>query len=132
MASARATSPTSAFVRRGAASTRAISNREPYYRRHAAWSFEECLDSYDGVERGERAVLTYLVGEFWRRIGDDRRAGERFERVVTRSWISARRDGSSAARSSSGTIRASGSCDRVALNISIENSHALICIAAPP
>lgn len=67
---------------------------ERYYRRHAAWSFEECLASYDGVEREERAVLTYLVGELWRRVGDDQRANEWFERVLeeivdrrTQSWL---------------------------------------------
>ena len=67
---------------------------ERYYRRHAAWSFEKCLDSYDGVERGERAVLTYLVGELWRRIGDTVRANVWFERVSdevvderTQGWL---------------------------------------------
>jgi uncharacterized protein len=67
---------------------------ERYYRRHAAWSFEECLDAYDGVDRDERAVLTYLVGELWRRIGDERRASEWFERVSsevvdnrTQAWL---------------------------------------------
>lgn len=67
---------------------------ERYFRRHAAWMFERALASYDGVERDERGVLTYLVGELWRRIGDDERAHEWFERVpeevtnpVTQQWI---------------------------------------------
>jgi hypothetical protein len=33
---------------------------ERYFRRQAAWAFERALASYDGVERDERAVLTYL------------------------------------------------------------------------
>ena len=54
---------------------------ERYFRRHAAWMFEKALASYDGVERDERAVLTYLVGELWRRAGDTRQAAEWFDRV---------------------------------------------------
>jgi len=33
------------------------------------------------VPDGERAVLTYLIGELWRRIGDARLAGVWFDRV---------------------------------------------------
>jgi uncharacterized protein (DUF2225 family) len=54
---------------------------ERYYRRKAAWKFEEALGSYDGVSRDERAVLTYLVGELWRRVGDRTAAGDWFDRV---------------------------------------------------
>lgn len=54
---------------------------ERFFRRKAAWKFEEALASFDGVAREERAVLTYLVGELWRRSGDDRRAAEWFNRV---------------------------------------------------
>jgi uncharacterized protein (DUF2225 family) len=54
---------------------------ERYFRRHAAWSFERALGEWDGVDRTERAVLTYLVGELWRRIGDDRKASEWYDRV---------------------------------------------------
>jgi uncharacterized protein (DUF2225 family) len=54
---------------------------ERFFRRKAAWAFEAALDSYDAVPRDERAVLTYLSGELWRRIGDDRRAREWFDRV---------------------------------------------------
>jgi uncharacterized protein (DUF2225 family) len=54
---------------------------ERYFRRHAAWMFEKALASYDGVERDERAVLTYLVGELWRRAGDTKQATEWFDRV---------------------------------------------------
>ena len=55
---------------------------ERYFRRHAAWAFERALETYDGVGQEERAVLTYLVGELWRRIGDERKAAEWFERVA--------------------------------------------------
>src|ERR687886_527273 len=54
---------------------------ERYFRRLAAWAFERALASYDGVERDERAVLTYLVGELWRRVGDVKRAREWFDAV---------------------------------------------------
>jgi hypothetical protein len=54
---------------------------ERFFRRKAAWAFEAALASYDGVAREERAVLTYLVGELWRRIGDDRQAAIWFNRV---------------------------------------------------
>ena len=54
---------------------------ERYFRRLAAWSFEQALSSYDGVIPEERAVLTYLVGELWRRIGDSQQAREWFDRV---------------------------------------------------
>ena len=55
---------------------------ERFYRRHAAWCFEEALGTYDGVDRRERAVLTYLVGELWRRIGHTARANEWFDAVA--------------------------------------------------
>jgi uncharacterized protein len=54
---------------------------ERYYRRHAAWSFERSLAEYDSVDRADRAVLTYLVGELWRRVGDEALAKEWFDRV---------------------------------------------------
>ena len=54
---------------------------ERFFRRHAAWQFEAALSSYDGAEREERAVLTYLVGELWRRVGDLSLANEWFDRV---------------------------------------------------
>ena len=54
---------------------------ERYFRRRAAWAFEQALDSFDGVAREERAVLTYLVGELWRRVGDTDRSREWFDRV---------------------------------------------------
>jgi len=67
---------------------------ERFFRRKAAWAIEEALDEYDSVPREERAVLTYLVGELWRRIGDDSRAREWFDRVddeivdpLSQSWI---------------------------------------------
>ena len=55
---------------------------ERYFRRHAAWMFEEALKTYDGVPREERAILTYLVGELWRRIGDTKKAAAWFEAVA--------------------------------------------------
>jgi uncharacterized protein (DUF2225 family) len=67
---------------------------ERYFRRHAAWMFERALASFDGVDREERAVLTYLVGELWRRIGDDGKASEWFDCVdaeivtpETQQWV---------------------------------------------
>ena len=57
------------------------SEAERYYRRYAAWAFEEALASYDSVDRDERALVTYLVGEQWRRIGDELRARSWFDRV---------------------------------------------------
>jgi hypothetical protein len=54
---------------------------ERYFRRHAAWRFTEALALYDGVPADERAVLTYLVGELWRRIGDPELAGKWFDQV---------------------------------------------------
>ena len=54
---------------------------ERFFRRKAAWAFEQALESYDGVARDERAVLTYLVGELWRRAGDCRLASAWFNRV---------------------------------------------------
>jgi len=54
---------------------------ERFYRRHAAWSFAEALETYDGIDRNSRAVITYLVGELWRRIGDVAQANAWFDRV---------------------------------------------------
>jgi uncharacterized protein (DUF2225 family) len=72
---------------------------ERYFRRHAAWMFEKALDKYDGVTSDERAVLTYLVGELWRRIGDLKQSRFWFERVsdeivdeATQHWILAAAD----------------------------------------
>jgi uncharacterized protein (DUF2225 family) len=55
---------------------------ERYFRRLAAWMFEEALSAYDGVSRDERAILTYLVGELWRRIGDVQLAAHWFDAVA--------------------------------------------------
>jgi uncharacterized protein (DUF2225 family) len=54
---------------------------ERYFRRRAAREFEQALASWDGVPREERPILTYLVGELWRRVGDIRQANEWFEEV---------------------------------------------------
>jgi len=55
---------------------------ERYYRRKAVWAFQEALENYDGVPAEERAPITYLIGELWRRIGDDRQASHWFARVT--------------------------------------------------
>jgi uncharacterized protein len=67
---------------------------ERFFRRKAAWKFEEALSSFDGVAREERAVLTYLVGELWRRVGDGGQATAWFNRVpgeitdlATQQWV---------------------------------------------
>lgn len=67
---------------------------ERFFRRKAAWKFEEALSSFDGVALDDRAVLTYLTGELWRRIGNLRQSDEWFNRVsveitdpATQLWI---------------------------------------------
>lgn len=55
---------------------------ERYFRRKAAWAFEGALASWDSIAREERAVLTYLVGELWRRIGDEKLACTWFDKVA--------------------------------------------------
>ena len=67
---------------------------ERFFRRKAAWKFEEALQGFDGVAREERAVLTYLVGELWRRVGDMAQAERWFEQVAdeitdvgTQQWV---------------------------------------------
>ena len=67
---------------------------ERYFRRQAAWRFTEALAAYDGVPVDERAVLTYLVGELWRRVGDQKLARLWFGRVPleitdaeSQSWV---------------------------------------------
>ena len=67
---------------------------ERFFRRKAAWKFEEALESFDGVAHDERAVLTYLVGELWRRVGDTTLAAAWLNRVAsevvdaqTQQWV---------------------------------------------
>jgi uncharacterized protein (DUF2225 family) len=67
---------------------------ERYFRRKAAWAFERALDGYDSVAQEERAVLTYLVGELWRRVGDAKQARRWFDQVAnevadstTQQWV---------------------------------------------
>ena len=55
---------------------------ERYFRRHAAWAFADALAMFDGMPPNERAVITYLVGELWRRVGDDVQAEQWFDRVA--------------------------------------------------
>ena len=52
------------------------------------------VGSFDGVARDERAVLTYLVGELWRRVGDTKLATPGCQRVgseiidaQTQQWV---------------------------------------------
>ena len=70
------------------------SEAERFFRRKAARKFEEALSSFDGVAHDERAVLTYLVGELWRRVGDVGQADEWLRRVemevtdpTTQQWV---------------------------------------------
>jgi uncharacterized protein len=56
---------------------------ERFFRRLAASAFAAALATADDVAREERAVLTYLVGELWRRAGDTRAAAVWFDRVAT-------------------------------------------------
>ena len=56
---------------------------ERFFRRKAAWAFERALDGYDSVAQEERAVLTYLVGELWRRVGDAKQSRRWFDQVAT-------------------------------------------------
>ena len=54
---------------------------ERYFRRKAAWAFEDALEDFPGIAPDERAAITYLIGELWRRVGDDAQAGHWFTRV---------------------------------------------------
>ena len=54
---------------------------ERYFRREASWMFERALATYEGVAPEERAALTYLVGELWRRVGDVKWARTWFDLV---------------------------------------------------
>lgn len=67
---------------------------ERFYRIEAARAFTKALDAECEVEADERAVLAYLVGELWRRIGDKMLANAWFMRVreeitdqATQQWI---------------------------------------------
>lgn len=54
---------------------------ERYFQRKAAEDFDEALASYDTVDQDERAVLTYLAAELYRRSGRADRAHELFAKV---------------------------------------------------
>lgn len=54
---------------------------ERYFRIRAARTLEDGLATYDGIAREERAVITYLIGELWRRAGDTARAATWFDLV---------------------------------------------------
>jgi uncharacterized protein len=54
---------------------------ERFYRRHAVRVFEDALATHGGIDRDERALVTYLVGELWRRIGDTAKARRLFNKV---------------------------------------------------
>jgi uncharacterized protein (DUF2225 family) len=51
---------------------------ERFFRRKAARAFEAALSAFDAVREEDRAILTYVVGELWRRIGD---------RAAARTWL---------------------------------------------
>jgi hypothetical protein len=55
---------------------------ERFFRRKAAWRFADALADFGAVPPEERAVITYLIGELWRRIGDDAQAARWFEQVA--------------------------------------------------
>jgi uncharacterized protein (DUF2225 family) len=54
---------------------------ERFFRLKAARRFEDALSAFDDVPREDRALLTCLTGELWRRIGDLREARAWFDRV---------------------------------------------------
>jgi uncharacterized protein (DUF2225 family) len=54
---------------------------ERYFRRLAARKFEEALTTWGSIQEDRRAVVTYLIGELWRRVGDTKRAVQWFDRV---------------------------------------------------
>jgi hypothetical protein len=67
---------------------------ERYYRRKAVAGFSAALDMYGEIPQSERAVMTYLVGELHRRIGDVKTAHRWFDKVegeiedmTTQKWI---------------------------------------------
>jgi uncharacterized protein len=67
---------------------------ERYYRRLAANKFEIALSCCDGIDFNERAVITYLIGELWRRIGNKVSASYWFNKVEseivdweTQEWV---------------------------------------------
>lgn len=67
---------------------------ERFFRRKSADYFELALDDFGAVPDADRAVLTYLTGELWRRIGDKAKAAEWFDKVEsevidrsTQQWI---------------------------------------------
>jgi len=84
---------------------------ERFFRRKAAWKFEEALSSFDGVAREERAVLTYLVGELWRRVGDMAQATTWFNRVPAEITDLSSQQWVLDAPANSVTARGSGSAD---------------------
>lgn len=57
------------------------SEAERFYRIRAARCFEDALGQHEGLDVDERAVITYLIGELWRRCGDTQRANAFFEMV---------------------------------------------------
>lgn len=54
---------------------------ERYYRIKAVGVLEVALAQFNAVERTRRALLTYLTGEVWRRIGDQKKAAVWFASV---------------------------------------------------
>jgi uncharacterized protein (DUF2225 family) len=54
---------------------------ERFFRRKAARRLEAALFAFDDVPREDRALLAYLTGALWRRIGDLRQARAWFDHV---------------------------------------------------
>lgn len=54
---------------------------ERYFRRAAAYQYTSALQHFDMVDHRQRASITYLIGELWRRIGDRDLAELWFEAV---------------------------------------------------
>jgi uncharacterized protein (DUF2225 family) len=53
----------------------AVEERDPeserFFRRIAVQNYTTALQHYDMVDRAQRANVTYLIGELWRRLGDE-------------------------------------------------------------
>ncbi|MDB5254348.1 MAG: hypothetical protein JWL80_414 [Parcubacteria group bacterium] len=55
---------------------------ERYFRRLAAQKYHDALASFDEMEIAETFAITYLVGELWRRVGDNNKALVWFNKVL--------------------------------------------------
>lgn len=55
---------------------------ERYFRRHAAREFELALQEFDGINDDQKSIITYLVGELWRRVSETERARPWFNKAI--------------------------------------------------